>query len=95
MRRQAVSSRRSADEGLVHPCAVAGLRASGTRFFGSAACPPRVGPALCTLYGGARNGIAVRGVLLGWHDPVGGDAMSGLVMGFAERRYRDALDGHR
>jgi hypothetical protein len=55
------------------------------------ACPPRVGPALCTLYGRARNGMPVPGVLLGWHDPVGGDAMSGLVMGFAERRYRDAL----
>jgi hypothetical protein len=49
------------------------------------------GPALYSLFLRARNGMSVSGVLLGWHEPVGADAMSGLVIAFVELLNRDAL----
>jgi hypothetical protein len=49
-----------------------------------------VGSDLCILFGRARNGMPVPGVLLGWHDLWGANAMSGLVMAFVELLNRDA-----
>jgi hypothetical protein len=43
-----------------------------------------------SLFRRARNGMPVPGVLLGWDEPVGANAMSGPVMAFVELLNRDA-----